>query len=50
MNTIPQGYRYLTEEEKQEIKLLRDREYSVKQIVEMTGRSASTVKRLIYNW
>ncbi len=46
----PQGYTYLTEEEKRNIATLRGRGYTLKQIEELTGRSRSTVKRLIYNW
>jgi len=46
----PTGYTYLTQEERQNIRTLRDRDYTLKQIEELTGRSSSTVKRLIYNW
>ena len=49
MENKPQGFTYLTAEEKALIRLLREREYSARQIALMTGRSKSTVKRLIYN-
>jgi len=46
----PKGHTYLTETEKGNIVMLRKLDYTIKQIEDMTGRSSSTVKRLIYNW
>ena len=44
------GYSHLTGEEIERIELLRERRFTIAQIVEMTGRSTSTVKRIIYKW
>ena len=46
----PTGYRFLTGEEIENIERLRTREFTIDQIVNLTGRSHSTVKRIIYKW
>lgn len=46
----PKGRTYVSSKEKQTILTLRLRGYSIKQIAEQTSRSATTVKRIIYNW
>ena len=46
----PTGYTHLTGDEIRDIKLLRFQNYSVRQISEMTGRSASTIKRITLDW
>tara|TARA_R110000772_G_scaffold245957_1_gene359551 strand:- start:1599 stop:1769 length:171 start_codon:yes stop_codon:yes gene_type:complete len=46
----PTGYKYLTGEEIENIERLRKREYTIEQIVNLSGRSMSTVKRIIYKW
>ena len=42
----PTGYTYLSEDEKLNIRLLRTQRFTLNQIVVMTGRSRSTIKRL----
>lgn len=46
----PKGRTRISSKEKQTILTLRLRGYSLKQISEMTGRSATSVKRVVYNW
>lgn len=44
------GYSHLTGQEIERIELLREQHYTIAQISDMTGRSISTVKRIIYKW
>ncbi|GEM_PF-4830918 len=46
----PKGRTFLTNKERQTILQLRLQKYSIKQIAQYTERSATTVKRVIYNW
>ena len=50
INEKPKGKFFLTKKEKQIILKLRLQKYSIKQIANATGRSTTTVKRIIYNW
>lgn len=50
MNEQPTGRTVMTNREKQTILQLRLQKYSIRQISEYTGRSATSVKRVIYNW
>jgi len=44
------GYSHLTYQEIERIELLRKQYFTIAEISEMTGRSQSTVKRIIYGW
>jgi IS30 family transposase len=46
----PKGRTFLSQEEKNTILRMRLLTYSIKQISEHTGRSRTTVKRIIYGW
>jgi len=46
----PKGRTQLTALEKQTILRLRLNGFSIQQIANQTGRSTTTVKRVIYNW
>ena len=47
---VPAGRTRVELSEKQTMLDMRLSGYSIRQIVEFTGRSTSTVKRIIYNW
>jgi len=50
METQPTGRTVTELSEKQTMLHMRFGGYSIRQIAEFTGRSESTVKRIIYNW
>ena len=50
MNEVPNGRTRMTTKEKQTILSMRLQLYSIKQIAKETGRSQTSVKRVIYQY
>jgi IS30 family transposase len=46
----PTGRTEMNDSEKEIIRTLRSKKYSLKQIAEFVKRSESSVKRVVYNW
>jgi IS30 family transposase len=46
----PTGRTEMNETEKELIRTLRNKSYSLKQIAEFVNRSVSSVKRVVYEW
>jgi IS30 family transposase len=50
MNEVPNGRTRMTTKERQTILSMRLQMYSIKQIAKETGRSETSVKRVIYSY